>query len=209
MYRPAHYAQDDFGVLREIIRKRSFAVIATVANGAPEFAYAPTVFIDDASPRGGVQFHLARANPMSRLDGRMVRMTFLGPDAYVSPDWYGHGGFVPTWNYIAVEGAGVARELDNDGLRALLVALSAEHEKKLAPKPQWTLDKLDEKRLGALLNAIVGFSVSFETLEGKFKLSQDKKSPEFEGALQGLEAQSDCSSRAVANAMLRYGKRQK
>ena len=60
---------------------------------------------------------------------------------------------------------------------------------------------MPEQRLNALTHAIVGFEVRLESLSGKFKLSQDKKREDFEGALRGLEARSDAASAAVAGAM--------
>jgi transcriptional regulator len=205
MYRPGPYVQDDVKVLHEIIRERSFCLVAAVVGGEPpQFAYAPVV-VDDDGARGRVRFHLARANPLAKLDGAKVRLSFLGPDTYVSPDWYKTEGLVPTWNYIAVEGTGVARQLDKAALRQLLVDLSAVHEERLRPKKPWTIDKVPESKMDALLNAIVGFSVSLETLEGKFKLSQDKKADDVNGVIEALEASHDASGRAVAAIMKRYG----
>jgi transcriptional regulator len=108
---------------------------------------------------------------------------------------------VPTWNYSAVEGEGIARRLDGDELRTLLVDLSAAEETHLAPKAPWTIDKVPAERMAVLLKAIVGFSLTFETFEGKFKLSQNIKPEDFEGAVKGLEARADAPSTAVAAAM--------
>jgi transcriptional regulator len=203
MYRPGPYVQDDVKVLHDIIRARSFCLVAAVIDGQPQFAYAPVV-VDDDGPRGRVRFHLARANPLAKLDGVKVRLSFLGPDTYVSPDWYKTEGLVPTWNYVAVEGAGFAQQIDKAGLRQLLVDLSAAHEERLRPKKPWTIDKVPEAKMEALLNAIVGFSVSFETLEGKFKLSQDKKLEDFDGVVAALDARDDAD--AIVAAMRRARK---
>jgi len=204
MYRPGPYVRDDVKVLHDIIRERSFCLIAAVIGGEAQFAYAPVV-VDTEGSRGGVRFHLARANPLAKLDGAKVRLSFLGLDTYVSPDWYKTEGLVPTWNYIAVEGAGIAKQLDEAALRQLLVDLSAVHEERLRPKKPWTIDKVPEAKMDALLNAIVGFSMSFETLEGKFKLSQDKKPEDFDGVVDALETSREVSAQAVAAAMKRYG----
>ena len=90
-------------------------------------------------------------------------------------------------------------------MRQLLVDLSAVHEERLRPKKPWTIDKVPEAKMDALLNAIVGFSMSFETLEGKFKLSQDKKPEDFDGVVDALETSREVSAQAVAAAMKRYG----
>jgi transcriptional regulator len=130
-----------------------------------------------------------------------IALSLVAADAYVSPDWYRTTVTVPTWNYIAVEGAGRLRRLDDSGLRRLLVDLSSTHEEKLRPKIPWTLDKISEERVAALLNGIRGFTVALETLEGKFKLSQDKTSGNVAGVIAGLEARGDAASLAVAEAM--------
>jgi transcriptional regulator len=206
MYRPPVYAQDDVSLLHRIIRERSFATIATIANGDIGFSYAPVVLDGKTGDKGGVRFHLAKANPMSELDGALVRLSFLGPDAYVSPDWYVSKGLVPTWNYIAVEASGVAKRLDDAALVELLVDLSADQEEHLRPKTPWTIDKVPADRMKALLAAIVGFSVSFETLEGKFKLSQDKKTEDFEGVVAALHAEGPVAIQPVAAAMRMFGR---
>jgi predicted FMN-binding regulatory protein PaiB len=43
--------------------------------------------------------------------------------------------------------------------------------------------------------------VTLERLEGKFKLSQDKKPDDVAGVITALEARGDASSLAVARAM--------
>ena len=50
----------------------------------------------------------------------------LGPDAYVSPDWYGAADQVPTWNYLSVEAEGPVAAMDEAGLVDLLDRLSAQ-----------------------------------------------------------------------------------
>ena len=71
------------------------------------------------------------------------------------------------------------------------------------PKPPWLIDKVQPERTEALLNGIAGFSLAFQRLEGKFKLSQDKKQEDIEGVVAGLEARGDAASLAVAAAMRR------
>ncbi len=201
MYRPKAYVVDDVAVLHRFIRQRAFTTIGAIINGAVEFAYAPVV-LDGVGACGTVRFHLAKDNPAATLeDGAQVLLSFAGHDAYVSPGWYASEGMVPTWNYVAVEGKGKVRRLSGEQLYTLLVDLSAAQEERLLPKRPWTVEKLSEKKLAALMAAIVGFSVPFEKLEGKFKLSQDKKPEDFAGVIAGLEARGDAASLLVAEAM--------
>lgn len=199
MYSPRVFAIDDPAMLREVLRNRVFATIAAMLNGSIAFAYAPVVVDEE-----GARFHLALRNPMSALeDGARVSLSCLAMDAYVSPGWYRETVTVPTWNYIAIEAEGAVRRLDRDELRRLVLDLSAQEETKLLPKPVWTIDKVPEPRAEALLGGIVGFSLAFERLEGKFKLSQDKTAQDVEGVIAGLEARGDAASLAIAKAMKR------
>lgn len=202
MYRPSAFAVDDVSVLHDVIRNRVFATIAAVRDGTVAFAYAPLVLDAQNGARGGIRFHLAIGNPLAKLDdGTCVSISLMAADAYVSPDWYRKLVTVPTWNYIAVEGAGAVRRTSREELRKLVIDLSAQEEQKLLPKPPWLIDKVPPERTEALLNGIVGFSLSFERLQGKFKLSQDKSRDDFEGAIAGLEARGDPASLAVAHEM--------
>lgn len=199
MYRPPAFAADDPATLYGVIRARVFATVAAVIEGAVAFAYAPVV-LDEG--RNAVRFHLAGGNPVAAMaDGAPVTLSFVGPDAYISPDWYETQGMVPTWNYVAVEGRGLARRIEGDALRTLLTDITAAEEAKLLPKAPWTIDKVPEPKMTNLLGAIVGFEVVFESLEGKFKLSQNIKPEDAAGARRGLDARGDPASRAVADLM--------
>lgn len=181
-----------------------FGTIAAVIDGEVRLAYAPVILDPQNGPKGGIRFHFARGNAMAAMeDGAHVKLSFVAADAYISPDWYKTLVTVPTWNYIAVEGKGVVRRTSREELRQLVVELSAQEEAKLVPKTPWLLDKVPEQRTEALLNGIVGFSLVFDTLAGKLKLSQDKKPEDVAGVIEGLEARGDVASLAIASAMKR------
>jgi len=202
MYRPLAFALDDAGVLREVLRRRIFVTLATARDGEILFAYAPVVVEE-----GGLRFHLAIRNPMAAMeDGTRVSLSCLAADAYVSPDWYRTIVAVPTWNYVAVEGEGAVRRLPREELHKLLADLSAQEERKLAPKPPWTMNKVAPERTEMMMNAIVGFEMKFDRLEGKFKLSQDKPDEDVQGVIAGLEARGDAASLAVAREMRKLSK---
>ena len=200
MYRPRAFVEDDVAVLRDFIRKRAFATVALAIEGRIHFAYTPVVLDDGGF--GRVRFHLAKGNPAcAAADGATLNFSFLGDDAYVSPDWYDTPGRVPTWNYTAVEASGTARKLARDELRQLLVDISADQEMRLLPKEPWRIEKIDPAKLAGLLEAIDGFEVVLDSLEGKFKLSQNVGEADKNGAIVGLEGRTDARSLAIARAM--------
>jgi len=155
----------------------------TICVDGPLLVHAPVMV---AAP-DRLRFHVARGNrAAAALDGRRAIVSCLGPDAYVSPDWYGTPDQVPTWNYLAVEAEGPLRRMDEGELISLLDALSADHEARLAPKPAWTRAKMSPGRFEAMLGAIVGYELVIEDLRRTRKLGQHKKEAERTGAAAGL-----------------------
>jgi len=100
-----------------------------------------------------------------------------------------------------VEASGTARKLARDELRQLLVDISADQEMRLLPKEPWRIEKIDPAKLAGLLEAIDGFEVVLDSLEGKFKLSQNVGEADKNGAIAGLEGRTDARSLAIARAM--------
>ncbi len=136
-----------------------------------------------------IHFHISRANRgAAGLGGRRALLSCLGPDAYISPDWYGTPDQVPTWNYISAEAEGPLRLLSDGELASLLDDLSDAQEARLDPKPRWTRDKMSAGRFEKMLRAIIGYEIRIEELRGTRKLGQTKGRAETEGAIAGLEA---------------------
>jgi transcriptional regulator len=155
----------------------------TICVDGPMLVHAPVVV---AGP-DRIRFHISRGNrAAAALEGRRAILSCLGPDSYISPDWYGSPDQVPTWNYLAVEAEGPLRRLEDAALPQLLDALSAAHEARLAPKPEWTRAKLSPGRFEAMLNAIIGYELTIEDLRGTRKLGQNKQEEERSGAAEGL-----------------------
>ena len=121
----------------------------------------------------------------NHFDGGTVA-SVMGPEAYISPDWYGVDDQVPTWNYLAVEAEGPLRRLDEAELAELLDGLSAAHEARLAPKPVWTRAKMTPGRFDAMLKAIIGYELRIEDLRGTRKLGQNKGEATRRAAAAGL-----------------------
>lgn len=154
----------------------------TICVDGPALVHAPVIV---AGP-DRLLFHVSRGNRVGALEGKRAIVSCLGPDAYISPDWYGVPDQVPTWNYLAVEAEGPLRRLYEAELAQLLDDLSAAHEARLAPKRPWTRAKLTPDRFAAMLKAIVGYELAIEDLRGTRKLGQNKPG-QVAAAADGLE----------------------
>jgi transcriptional regulator len=134
----------------------------------------------------------------------------VGPDAYVSPSWYPskaeHGRVVPTWNFITVQARGeVCFHTDAAWTRAQVSSLTDTHEAGL--DPPWSLDDAPGAYVDGMLRAIVGFEVRITSLEGKWKLSQNRSAADVAGVVAGLRARTgDVRAAAVADQMSTEGR---
>ncbi|MFC3711998.1 FMN-binding negative transcriptional regulator [Sphingoaurantiacus capsulatus] len=191
-----HWGDKD--ALLTFVAEVSFAHLFAMTPDGPRVAHAPLV----VTRAGNLRFHLARANALTaHLDGAAMVASIAGPEAYISPDWYGSADQVPTWNYQTVEAEGRVARLSDDDLVALLDDLSAAHEARLLPKKPWTRAKMTPGRFEAMLPAIVGFELTVETLRGTDKMGQNKTAAEMLGAVAGLE---ESGQTVVADLMRRH-----
>ncbi|OFW98659.1 MAG: hypothetical protein A3E78_11590 [Alphaproteobacteria bacterium RIFCSPHIGHO2_12_FULL_63_12] len=202
MYSPPAFRNVDERAAFDFIAEHGFAVLTSVNEGRPFVSHLPMI----ADPaRRVVRGHLARANPQaSVLDGRLCVAAFIGPNAYVSPDWYGDAEQVPTWNYIAAHVEGAARVVAEPGVvDRILEELSDRHENRrrdLDVGKIWKMSKLPAEKLVKMRAAIVAFEIDIERIELKEKLSQNKTADDAEAVASKL-ATGDESARAVAAAI--------
>jgi transcriptional regulator len=181
MYVPDHFREDRSDVLREAVQRIGFATLVTQgleANHLP-------MLLENNVLRG----HVARANPVWKQGTGEALAIFLGPHAYVSPNWYPSkaetGKAVPTWNYLTVHARGTINWVqDADWLRAHVGALSATHE--AGRKNPWAISDAPASYVDGLLRAIVGFELTIIKLEGKWKLSQNRDAADRAGVRDGL-----------------------
>jgi transcriptional regulator len=171
----------------QFARERGFGVLAVSVDGAPLLSHVPFVLSDDGA---WADLHLVRSNPIVRAlkQPLQTRLAVGGPDAYVSPDWYGIPDQVPTWNYVAVHLIGRLELRPQEELRSLLDRQSAVFEARLAPKPAWTADKMDPEALGRMMRQIVPCRLMIEDVQSTWKLNQNKTTDARLGAAKGIEA---------------------
>jgi transcriptional regulator len=198
MYVPEHFAERDPAALHAFVRARPFALLTSARPGEPPVAsHIPLLLDEKTGERGVLIGHVARANGHWRhFDGETRALAvFQGPHAYVSARWYPSARQVPTWNYIAVHATGRPRVIaDPARTFGLLRDLMGENERAL-PDAARTVGKgpreladIPFAHLDRLLRGIVAFELPIETLEGKHKLSQNKKPADRRLLVQGLRA---------------------
>lgn len=167
-------------------KTRGFGVLTLAGPEGPLASHIPFILSEDGKSFAA---HMVRSNPMVPLlkEDQTALMIISGPDAYISPDWYGVEDQVPTWNYVAVHLHGTIRQLPEDRLRPHLEALAEQFEQRLAPKPVWKLDKVNPDALERMQRAITPVEFTIDRVEGTWKLAQNKSEEAQAGAAEGLE----------------------
>jgi transcriptional regulator len=181
MYVPDHFREDRTEVLHQAMRQIGFATLVTQGLDANHLP----MLLDGNVLRG----HVARANPVWKQAEGPALAIFLGPHAYVSPSWYPSkaetGKAVPTWNYITVHARGrIAWRQEPDWLRAHVTALSDAHEAQRAQP--WAVGDAPETYIQTMLRGVVGFELTIESLQGKYKLSQNRDAADRAGVREAF-----------------------
>ena len=189
MYLPRHFQEIDPIVLRDAVRGLGPGELVTVGSQGLEASVVP-LLIDDGSTL--LTGHLARANQQwKRADLSVpVLVIWRGPDAYISPSYYPskreHGKVVPTWNYISVQARGTLTIHDDPTWVGQLVrSLTEWHEAQF--ETPWTVDDAPPEFIETQLKAIVGIEIQITSLEGKWKLSQNRPESDIAGVISGLD----------------------
>jgi len=200
MYMPKHFAESDRVVLRDEVRRIRAGQLITLGSEGLEASFIPLLISDDA---GTVTGHLAKGNAQWKraVESMPALATWVGPDAYVSPSYYPskqeHGKVVPTWNYITVQAKGLVTFHDDaEWKRSHVASLTNFHEQAM-PAP-WSIDDAPADFIEGMVNAIVGFELRVTSIEGKWKLSQNRPEPDIAGVISGMDSQGSESAASVA-----------
>jgi transcriptional regulator len=204
MYRPAYSKADDFQLSLDLVKDFPLGLLISQSpslSDLPEANYYPFFLHDE----GGLKYlvgHIAKANPHWRsLDQKTVGIHFLGPNSYISPSWYTDPLNVPTWNYAAVYITGTVQLVEEANQIEDILQKSVNHFEALN-QSYWNYD-LPEAFRSKLISAIVGIRIKIKSIEGKFKMSQNRKPEDYQGVIDHFESAASDSARSMARWMKR------
>lgn len=186
-----------------IMREHPFAsLVSCDDDGFPFVTHLPLKLIEEGDAPLTLLGHCARANAHVRyLQQRpQALVTFMGPQAYMSPAVYPDLQRVPTWSYLAVHARVQARLLEGEEAKdALLKQLISDHEPAYAA--QWR--RLPDNYTHAMLNGIVAFELTLLDVQTKVKINQHR--PESHAALHAVYKHGGEQEQALAQWMQRLG----
>ena len=204
MYLPKHFEQPDPDAMARLLAAHPLATLAWNSADGLTAEHLPLMWERGAGdgPLGTLRGHVARANPVWReAAGAAVLAAFQGPQAYITPSWYpskaASAKVVPTWNYAVVHAHGTLRVTEDAAwLRALVGRLTDTHEASRAHR--WQVDDAPADYIEQMLRAIVGIEIELVSLQGKWKVSQNRTAADRAGVAAGLVSLDSDDARAMA-----------
>ncbi len=214
MYKPPHFIEDDLAKQYALIRENPLGLLISGEADGPVANAIPFLLDDTFGEKGRLQAHVAKANGQWRAirDGAPVLVVFQGVDAYVSPSWYETkretGKVVPTWNYAMVQVRGAARVIEDAAwLRTQIGALTAGQEgHRAAP---WAVGDAPEDFIASQIKGIIGIEIDIATIDGKWKVSQNRNAADQRGVVSGLRDElATPDALEMAELVVRYGRKE-
>ena len=189
LYIPKAHLVDDRKFLHDFMDEFSFVELVTAAPDI-RITHIPVILDRTAGPYGRIFGHISRQNPQNKtFDGQQPAViVFRGPHGYISPTWYAKTEVVPTWNFAVVHAGGKLKPItEKKTLHDLLAKLIRKFERGSS----YDFLKLSDDYKYGLMAGIIGFEMEIETLEGKFKLGQERSETDKQGVLKGLAARRE------------------
>ena len=202
MYQPPQFKSKDRDQALQIMRAQPLASLISVEDtGLPFVTHLP-LHVEERREQLVLLGHCAKPNAHWKyLQARpQAVVTFLGPNAYLSPQIYPDLARVPSWNYVAVHCTVQATLIEEPEAKdRLLKKLIGDHEP--AYKQQWI--DLGTEFQHKMLAGIVGFELQVVDLQCKIKINQHR--PESHAALHQMYAAGNDNERGLADWMVRVG----
>ena len=207
MYIPPYFKIEDSEAIEKIVTENGFATLITPSSDGVKATHLPLLYVPPGASdeHGIINGHMARANDHWRsINGQSESLAiFQGPDAYISPEWYKTAPAVPTWNFAVVHMRGPLELIDDrEWLSSHVDDMVQFHESRAldhSPKPS------DPDFKGKLLGGIVGFRMTVNTIEAKFKLNQNRSDADRLAVADTLDASGNQTDAEVAALMREHG----
>ncbi|MEC8009861.1 MAG: FMN-binding negative transcriptional regulator [Pseudomonadota bacterium] len=206
MYSQSAFKQDDTAELYQLIQDYSFGDLILNSPDGLHIHHLPFVLDED---KGCLYAHVAKGNSEWRVfqNEQEVTCVFKGENAYISPSWYAskeeHHKVVPTWNFRVVHVHGkCALHDDTEWLVHHLDQLTSKHEHHR--EVPWSIHDAPADFIQQLSKAIMGIEIKIESMQGKWKLGQNKPLNDIQGVIAGLRAEPNILANKLADETARY-----
>lgn len=190
---PFHYREHrctDQRLINRFIDTFPLALITSQADGNFHSSHIPLL----RNPDGTLFGHVDRRNPQFREAASFkCHIVFMGPSSYIPPEGYCDAQ-LPTWNYLAVHLQANIEVIDIETENLSILMQSAQ---RFAPEGcEYRVDPQDSRVIRNMPH-ILGLAIRPESIEGRFKLSQDKPPQDQISALNWLMEQHQAANKQL------------
>lgn len=207
MYQPL-FKEERLDVMHELMQSQPLATLVSYVGGQLAADHLPFVVHPELSEKGTLRAHIHKGNPLWRNRENLTDAfaIFQGPQSYVTPSWYpskqDHGKTVPTWNYAVVHARGdLSFVEDGEWLIEHLTQLTNQQETHR--EEPWKVTDAPKDYIDRLVRGIVGIELKIESLEGTWKVSQNRDERDRAGVKQGLLKEDNDDAIAISNLINR------
>ncbi len=189
MYIPKYSATADLKLIKQLINDYGFGTLITSSINGMSANHYPFLLSEEGEDLI-LWTHLARSNPQwKELNQAECLAIFNGAHAYISPAYYLNPLNVPTWNYTAVHAKCISEIIDDHKLELeLMKKLVKFYEDK--NRTSWNYD-LPKDFHDRLLKAIIWVKLKVVSIDGKFKLSQNREKDDYDNLIKVLSKNSE------------------
>lgn len=200
MYIPHYFRNNRLPELEEFIRKNPFAILINQQEGRPWATHIPVELEENEQGEKVLWCHVARSNLQWKIfeSNPDALIIFSGPHHYISSSWYNHIN-VPTWNFIAVHVYGKVQIMSEEKFYEALRRLVSRYE--TTSKNPVSVDSMPQEFVQKLIKGAVGFEISIDKMEGKWKLSQNRDDESARTVIRELEELNDYNAKMIAEEM--------
>ena len=203
MYLPKHFSSEWESVKR-LIEENGFAtVLSFPKDERPFINHLPVILESESYTQATLIGHMAKRNPQwghFKADSSCT-IIINGPHTYITPRWYRSGRDVPTWNYAVAHLHGKIELIENFDEQVIVLKRLSEFFEKPSATP-WEFELPDDLLdAPSLTSAIISFRFKIESVEAKFKLSQNRAQIDRDGVIDGLGERIDDDSKAIQALM--------
>lgn len=177
MYKFSYFTEKDTNKLIAFMQQNSFATLTGAGDAYPVATQIPLEIMVADNGVLTLSGHLMKNTDHHKafLKNPQVLVIFNGPHCYVSAAWYGNPKTASTWNYMTVQAKGKIIFSDEEGTYAAIKSLTNKYE---SGESAATFNSMPIEYIQPLLKAIIGFTITIESLDNIFKLSQNKTQKE-------------------------------
>ena len=200
MYIPNYFRNKKLPELEAFIRENPFAILVNQHDGKPWATHIPVELEKNESGENVLWCHVAKANLQWKVfeNNPDALVIFSGAHHYISSSWYNHIN-VPTWNFIAVHVYGKVKIMSEENFLEALRRLV--HRYETASKNPVSVETMPQDFVQRLIKGAVGFEISIDKIEGKWKLSQNRDDESALNVIRELEELNDYNAQNIADEM--------